>query len=814
MRLSNDPFSRLARVLFCLTMVLIWCSAPQRRAQADPNAPRPASTASPEQPAQRYNQVADSLTKLANAFSAIDRDLPRDTFSLQTVVNANGSEPDRIFGWVRDNTAYVPYRGALRGPVGVLMDRSGNSLDRSLLLAKLLQLAGQQVRLAHGRLPDVLAESLLKKVWDDPASAPPAHAAEFDDAAISQAAAKYGLDPAQTVSSVAQLQLTNDKLTEDLVTTVTEQSAKLQSLLGPATSDDKAQRASARDALADHWWVQYSKNGAWMDLDCLPRDAKPADHLCAADQTVDLPATWNGLPTDASLMHEVEVRVVSERCQGTTASTDVVMRQALHPAALAGQTVQLTIMPIDWPPELDMTGPDGQARLKATLLAQKRWAPILYVAGQQIVQSGFDSHGVIDPKPPLDALGKAGKSVSKKFGGVADLFDNQAPAAEPTGQLTGVWLEFEIRVPGEKPQTIRRDLFDAFGPAVRASGHLTEPTFNQSTQLSRSVRLNQSIALLPIGFMPSAEFLLHTGMANFAENAPLLVRVLRDSASGQATLAKSFNDLSNVKPLATPLYFLVGARRGPGKMTPAFAIDRPNLFAHYESFGIGANETITYRAGIDILDNTVALRGLAGADAFKARVARGVMETALERTAMHRETGGFNTATLLAASSAQHIDWVKLAAPNDPNFSRLKLKADVQERIRGDLRAGYVVLAPVASVESGGRNREGWWRIDPRDGSTIGFSENGRGNEMAEYGIVLCFILIDGYKGLRCTEEGGSGVGCAVCFAAFAVGDIFGAAIGGGVVATVVTGGVNVGAGSLCETYIAGAKSGGGGGGE
>jgi hypothetical protein len=810
MRLSNDPFSRLARALFCLTIVIVWCSAPQRSAEADSNAPGPAPAPSHEQLVQRYNQMADDLTKLVKAFSAIDGDLPRDTFDLNGVIHANGAEPDRIFAWVRDKTAYVPYRGALRGPVGVLMDRSGNSMDRSLLLAKLLQLAGQQVRLAHGKLPDDTAESLLKKVWDAPASIPPA-ADEITDAAVSQAASKYGLDPAETVSNVAQLQLNNDKATENLVATVMDQSAKLQSLLGPVAPDDKAQRASIRDALADHWWVQYSKSGTWIDLDCLAPDAKPADHLCAAGQTIDLPAAWDGLPTDASMMHEVEVRVITERCQGMNANTSVVLRQAVRPAALAGQTVQLMIMPIDWPVDLDITAPDPQARLKTALLAQKRWVPILSVAGQQIVQSGFDSHGVIDPKPPLDALGKAGAGFSNKLSGV--VFGNQPPAvAEPTGQLTGVWLEFEIRVPGEKPRTIRRDLFDAFGPAVRAAGNLAEPAPDQSMQLARSVRLNQSIDLLPIGFMPSTEFLMHVAFANFNQNAPLLIKVLREAAGGQATLGQSFKDLSNVKPLASSLYFLAGARRGPAKLAPAFAIDRPNLFAHYEGYGLGPNDTVTYRAAIDILDNTGTIRGLAGGDAFKARLTRGVMETALERTAMHRETGGLNTATLLAASTAQRVDWVKLATPDDPNFSRLTLKGDVKERIRGDLRAGYIVLAPVASISSGGQNREGWWRIDPRDGSTIGFSEDGRGTEVAELMVIFLSILYAEYHAFKCIEEGGSALGCSVCFCLSAAVDILSAGIAEDVeapanIASDVAVGTAVGAAvghSVCDTYVTG----------
>ena len=50
------------------------------------------------------------------------------------------------------------------GPAGVLMDRMGNSLDRSLLLAEVLRRIGATVRLAHGTLDDKKAPELLDRL--------------------------------------------------------------------------------------------------------------------------------------------------------------------------------------------------------------------------------------------------------------------------------------------------------------------------------------------------------------------------------------------------------------------------------------------------------------------------------------------------------------------------------------------------------------------------------------------------------------------------------------------------------------------------
>src|SRR5690606_32967356 len=67
-------------------------------------------------------------------------------------------DADTVFAWVRDETGYVPYRGALRGPAGVLMDRVGNALDRATLLRELLHAAGYETVMVHGTLDGAALE--------------------------------------------------------------------------------------------------------------------------------------------------------------------------------------------------------------------------------------------------------------------------------------------------------------------------------------------------------------------------------------------------------------------------------------------------------------------------------------------------------------------------------------------------------------------------------------------------------------------------------------------------------------------------------
>src|SRR5262249_33801924 len=107
---------------------------------------------------------ADNAKTFENGLRAIEdgeKETPRDRWDPDYVVASLGSDPQVIVEWVRENTGWIPYHGVLRGPVGVLMDRQGSSLDRALLLATLLERAGQRVRLAHGLLSTIQAIDLL-----------------------------------------------------------------------------------------------------------------------------------------------------------------------------------------------------------------------------------------------------------------------------------------------------------------------------------------------------------------------------------------------------------------------------------------------------------------------------------------------------------------------------------------------------------------------------------------------------------------------------------------------------------------------------
>src|SRR5437879_6310605 len=135
---------------------------------ASAQAQEAAKEAKKELTAEDLKKMADEMERAFKALEAAEKEIPRDTFDPKAIVDKVGRDPVKLFEWVRDNTYWVPYQGCLRGHIGVPMDRLGSSLDRSLLLAELLRVAGHKVRLAHAGLTETQAKELLPKLRPAP----------------------------------------------------------------------------------------------------------------------------------------------------------------------------------------------------------------------------------------------------------------------------------------------------------------------------------------------------------------------------------------------------------------------------------------------------------------------------------------------------------------------------------------------------------------------------------------------------------------------------------------------------------------------
>ena len=162
--------------------------------------------------------------------------------------------PEAAFAFVRDEIALESYGGALRGAESTLLARAGNAVDRSLLLAALLQAQEVNVRFAFAGLDDAAVARLYQRVMS---RRPVMEAAPspFIEALHARAAASFVALEAAALPSLEQ------------------------------TIDAGAMTARAQADLAAHVWVEGEIEGSWTAFDTAPGDLAPGETLAAAERT-------------------------------------------------------------------------------------------------------------------------------------------------------------------------------------------------------------------------------------------------------------------------------------------------------------------------------------------------------------------------------------------------------------------------------------------------------------------------------------------------------------------------------------------------
>jgi hypothetical protein len=673
-------------------------SADARRAlasmQHDP--PAPAAAAAPQPEALR-------------ALAESDREAPRDRWDPDYVAGQLGTDPGALLEWVRDNTFWIPYRGILRGAAGVLMDRQGNSLDRSILLATLLGNAGHVTRLAHRQLTTEQARARLSQVVPT-VDAIPVKPPERDLASL---AVEYSLDDSALAPTLRAQAQTMKPLLADLDRRVTDQSARLLAAVGPQVSRTAATYDRVVDALADYWWVQLQEQGAWRDLDpALSADEPPSS--AAADQSIEMPKL------DASLWHDVEVRVVVERWADGAITEQPVLRRVLRPADVMGKSVVLQFWPTSLAQQSGLTARGGEPLARAAL-EQHEWAAALVidrnVVAQALISDGYAPQNTTSGNP-FGAMG----------GNVGGVFARQRDGAAAKGarqELSAAWIEYEVHVPGEARRTTRSVVFDLIGAGGRAMQPAPMPALGAQQRLARSLSLTMRTEILPLGCQLAPEFLMHLSAQSILANADVLRAVSRP----EATPADFSRMLEGTAASVSSLYTLALMRLEWSPVGDRVFINEPNVLTRHR-YPVSSGDGLAIRDAIDIVANKVDV-DLGADDPFGIRLRQGVFDTNAEALLPMPGRSLGNAATAFDGSPA---GWRTLTA-NATSTEGLQLPSDALVSLAADLRAGHTVVAPTSPVATSADPFVGWWRVDPRSGTTLGVGANGWGQAMTENAI-------------------------------------------------------------------------------
>ena len=685
----------------------LWLAPGRARTVPSRASSTPASTATPEA----------HLAKLEHDLQAIEngvRDAPRDQWDPAYVVKALGRNPDTLLAWVRENTTWIPYRGMLRGPVGVLMDRQGNSLDRAALLAALLAEAGHEARLARADLPASRAEELLPGLVARRAMGEldALGSLEGDSVTVAETAARY--EPAN--QEIARVLTAHEagtvRLLGDLSRRVPQQATRLLSSFAAPEPEREwtTRRDSALAALRDHWWVQVRRGDAWVDLDLLD----PGPGTLAALETV--------APSELApaLQHTIAISVIAEQLAGGALTEQPTLTHTISPGRLIGQPIVLQFWPAAWPNRAPVVE-DLNHSTRQLALGQDAWNAAL-VIGSDVVARGMleEASSAAAPAPGFGALG----------GAITRGLDRSAsPPSEQDSLLTAVWIEYRLEVPGRKPRVIRRAVFDLIGQAARQAWTPHVPRLSDEQRLTRALSLMMRTEILPVVSDIAPEFVLHLHGRSLLANADLVRAVSRQSFGSDQPAVDSL--LRRSEPMVSPLYTLAVLRRDAIGQTGF--VDRTTILTRHQ-YPRTRGEGLALEDATDIVANEIGV-ALTEEDGIAARLQQGVWDTNLEAL-LGGSRASANTALAYAASDG----WRTYTASGSPE-SPSGIAADAAALLRHDVERGYTVVAPGAPVVLNGEAFAGWWRIDPATGDALGISGTGWGQGAPDYTMHLAAFV-------------------------------------------------------------------------
>jgi hypothetical protein len=651
--------------------------------------------------------AAARLDRLLKAIDTIDREALECEVDPAAMARRLGPDARSAFEWVRDATAWVPYPGLLRGAAGVLMDRTGNSLDRSLLLAAMLRAGGHTVRLARAALTEEEARTLWPRVT---ARAPALGASADVAAAVNRTFDDYikgvGADAGTVEGLLLRRQTSYSSMLQAFGRETDSHVARIRAVLGTIPASPAAPDRQDLEALRDHWWVQRQAGDAWEDLDPLEPGSRPGSTVRSAERTVEAQAV------PPQLRHRVRMRVVIERLRDGRLEEQAVLDKVFAPADTWGRRVALYHIPVGWPREFEARQGEPAdartARFSAAIQSQKLWILALAVGSETASVMVDDGGRVVPPK---------GESLTRGLGVMSGaLAGEEAP--EGASELTAEWIEYELMIPGQPSRTIRRPCFDLVGPARRAANQ-PPAALTEADRAARSWALLGEVETLAQFSRPSPAATLHLLVREMLSRRDRLVAAVRDGKPDVFA-----REVADIERLSGPLHTLAAGRwQWCGHAGGDAFLDHPNVFTLRTGIrSTGSQLVVT--AALDLADNRVGVRPGARDRAFLVALQQGVCDTNAERLVLG---GGQPLGSTLDVfdEGAKASGGPRLVRAGDQQLAALSIDQDVRARLEADLAGGFIAIVPTAPVSINDAKRIGWWRVRPGTGETVGVMDDG-----------------------------------------------------------------------------------------
>ena len=673
------------------------------------------------------NQISFKLENLFQEFENSVSNSKKEISSAQRIMSDIGKDsPEKLFGWVRDNTFFIPYQGSLRGSEGVLIDRLGNSLDRAILLHKLLKLAGYNTRLANGRLTSEQSKEIIEKII------PPPDIDSFIDGIpilestrelIKRCSHEYGIPQDELFKTIKEKKIEKQQTVAKISERVNKLTPQLLDLVRNFQDTDvKKMRRTMLESIQDHWWVQFQKDSNWVDLDPTSPDSLPDERLTQSERYIQ-PEELND-----SLLHRITIRVIIEQWKDKQLKEFVVLSQELQPSKWIGKRIALGHHPAEWPKSINLFKEKKPlSALRKKILDQKIWTPVLVMGSKNVTSLSFSDTGEVRKKALKRK--KDVRSILKTFSlsGRAMPGEDLKKDHKGKSQLTAEWIEYEIFSPGKPTRKIRREVFDLIGPGSRFKKEISIPVISLKLQMERNLALMGQTEILPLCCQLSKTFVGNLINGIFLSTKKNLLSILKEKNLKNIDFV--IDKMNQLQMKQIQLYRLALERYSKDNI-----IVTPNILSFHSFLKESHDEFFNLYNALDIVSNEVyPILNNKPENFFQVRLRQGIRDSITELVVMSRYGGKENLAELCREMERNGVIW--LAADSSKNISLLEsnLPEDIVARMKKQLNQGFVVVAPEKVVFINSKPVVIWWRIDPRTGDTLIIGEKGWGQAMVEY---------------------------------------------------------------------------------
>jgi hypothetical protein len=446
----------------------------------------------------------------------------------------------------------------------------------------------------------------------------------------------------------------------------------------------------------DHYWVQWWRDGAWVDMDPSFADAVPGTAYARPAATPD------ALPD--ALFHRVDICIRLEEYTGAAPSTREILRYSARAADLSGTDLVLAHV-AERPPDAGRgsgLGSFSSGTNAAGVAAQVK--PVLVVGGQAVAGSPFW------PEAPRK---KSGAGFGSLLGG------GEQDEAAPVAVAVGEFLQFEFVGPGGRTDSAVREVFDVVGPARRRSGVALK-----ATEVTARTAAEDSRAWMRTAF----DLFITTG----ALHAAHLENVVSPPAPAPSEPMDVQGGLQRVNILfAAASDSLLDRITTPEGGICRFYLDSPRV--QIADLSLGSSDV---RLSMDLRRDRARVVGIGvrNEQVFGAQVLRGVVDGNLERVLVgyFASTDDPGTATRGTPMSTSLVFELAHAAKSpvallekDASALAADVPADGRARVEEALADGWVALAPTGPVAVAGAPRFAWWQVDRRSGVTIAVTDAG-----------------------------------------------------------------------------------------